>query len=135
MPYRDPEVKRQKQVEYRSKRRRQLAAQQRDYYQRTRVERVASAIRYLEAHPETARAIAFANGSNRRAKRWNPTPAKLYARDLLVHLPLTTCSYCPEAATTWDHYIPLCRGGTNALSNLRPACEPCNRRKGRRMPT
>lgn len=30
-----------------------------------------------------------------------------------------------------EHMIPVCRGGTNALTNLVLACEPCNRKKGR----
>ena len=31
---------------------------------------------------------------------------------------------------TIDHYVPLSKGGTNALRNLRLACSFCNHRKG-----
>ena len=31
---------------------------------------------------------------------------------------------------TVDHIIPLSRGGTNAMDNLRLACRTCNRSKG-----
>jgi 5-methylcytosine-specific restriction endonuclease McrA len=30
---------------------------------------------------------------------------------------------------TWDHKIPVCRGGTDDLDNLVLACEVCNRAK------
>jgi 5-methylcytosine-specific restriction endonuclease McrA len=40
-----------------------------------------------------------------------------------------TCRYCPHPATTADHAIPLSKGGTSDLSNLVPACGPCNSAK------
>ena len=36
------------------------------------------------------------------------------------------CHYCGTLATTVDHVIPKSRGGTDALSNLVPACARCN---------
>jgi 5-methylcytosine-specific restriction endonuclease McrA len=30
--------------------------------------------------------------------------------------------YCTSHATTVDHVVPLSHGGTNDLTNLRPAC-------------
>jgi 5-methylcytosine-specific restriction endonuclease McrA len=33
---------------------------------------------------------------------------------------------------TVDHVIPLVLGGPHCLSNLRPACGPCNSSKGAR---
>ena len=37
-------------------------------------------------------------------------------------------------ALTVDHWIPLCRGGTNAMVNLVCACSRCNELKGNCMP-
>jgi 5-methylcytosine-specific restriction endonuclease McrA len=40
------------------------------------------------------------------------------------------CAYC--GSREWieaDHRIPLCRGGTNSIDNILPACRHCNRRK------
>jgi len=34
----------------------------------------------------------------------------------------------------WDHVKPLMKGGPNMLSNLRPACGPCNQAKRDRWP-
>lgn len=40
---------------------------------------------------------------------------------------------CTGAATTKDHIIPKSRGGKRLHNNTRPACEPCNQRKGNRL--
>ncbi len=40
------------------------------------------------------------------------------------------CRYCrrtvPKVDRTVDHIIPLCKGGTNAKTNLAMACRSCN---------
>lgn len=36
---------------------------------------------------------------------------------------------CTTWATTRDHIVPLAHGGTNAHSNLQPACRECNSAK------
>lgn len=38
----------------------------------------------------------------------------------------------PEHRETVDHIVPLIRGGSNQLGNLRLVCQPCNSRKGPR---
>lgn len=39
--------------------------------------------------------------------------------------------HCDGApATTADHIVPVAGGGTNALTNLRPACLSCNTARG-----
>lgn len=43
------------------------------------------------------------------------------------------CVYCGERqAATWDHIVPVFRGGRNIISNLVPACLTCNSRKGKK---
>jgi 5-methylcytosine-specific restriction endonuclease McrA len=44
------------------------------------------------------------------------------------------CWMCGDEATTWDHVKPIILGGPHCLANLRPACKPCNSRKGARWP-
>jgi len=40
------------------------------------------------------------------------------------------CAYCgADGPLEIEHRVPLCRGGTNDISNIVPACRPCNRRK------
>lgn len=41
------------------------------------------------------------------------------------------CHLCGEpGADTLDHVVPLSRGGSNGVGNLRPAHRGCNSRKG-----
>jgi 5-methylcytosine-specific restriction endonuclease McrA len=41
------------------------------------------------------------------------------------------CAYCAcETTLQADHRIPLARGGSNAITNILPACARCNFRKG-----
>jgi 5-methylcytosine-specific restriction endonuclease McrA len=43
------------------------------------------------------------------------------------------CAYCGSTdRIEADHRVPLCRGGSNEISNILPACRSCNRRKHRR---
>lgn len=49
-----------------------------------------------------------------------------------------SCQYCGEALPaedlTFDHVIPRARGGRTRWTNVVTACEPCNLRKGHRVP-
>lgn len=55
--------------------------------------------------------------------------------DWLVKVVLSSndgrCVYCDEnPATDLDHIVPFSRGGSCAIENRAPACEPCNSSKG-----
>lgn len=46
------------------------------------------------------------------------------------------CGFClvdlrtlPRVLRTWDHLLPISRGGTNTAENVVPCCKPCNSRK------
>ncbi|MFD6469381.1 HNH endonuclease [Streptomyces goshikiensis] len=86
-------------------------------------------------------ACASAGARRREQKRKHTRPSawargydSSYAKGraaILADRPL--CSLCnARPATTADHVIPLSRGGTNDISNLRPACAPCNFSRGNR---
>lgn len=40
------------------------------------------------------------------------------------------CGYCGAPANTVDHIVPLSRGGSRGIDNLRAACSSCNYRRG-----
>jgi 5-methylcytosine-specific restriction endonuclease McrA len=42
------------------------------------------------------------------------------------------CWMCSGPFEAVDHVKPLAKGGPHVLANLRPACNPCNRRKSAR---
>jgi 5-methylcytosine-specific restriction endonuclease McrA len=58
--------------------------------------------------------------------------ANVYARD--DH----RCQYCrrrlPPSQLTFDHVVPVARGGLKGWDNIVTCCIACNRRKGDRMP-
>ena len=49
------------------------------------------------------------------------------------------CFWCSAALTTQtltiDHYIPLSRGGSNKIKNLRLSCRICNQNRGNALPS
>jgi hypothetical protein len=48
----------------------------------------------------------------------------------IVHRYGGLCAYCAERpATTRDHVLPVCRGGTGYIGNILPACGRCNSAK------
>ncbi|MFN6475256.1 HNH endonuclease [Nostoc sp. DedQUE07] len=59
-------------------------------------------------------------------------------RPLLIAKYGMNCFWCGHSLTpetlTVDHYIPLSRGGSNRIENLRLACESCNQKRGNTMP-
>ena len=53
-------------------------------------------------------------------------------REYLLHKWQRQCVYCHESGVPLqvEHLTPKARGGSDRVSNLALACEPCNRRKG-----
>jgi len=53
-------------------------------------------------------------------------------REYLLEKWNRTCAYCDATGVPLqvEHIVPRASGGTNRVSNLTLACEPCNRRKG-----
>ncbi|WP_445638730.1 HNH endonuclease [Nostoc sp. DSM 114161] len=73
----------------------------------------------------------------RRHKRLPPDQMR-YRKKLLIERYGYQCFWCncdltPQTLTI-DHFIPLSKGGSNKLINLRPACRPCNQGRGNSLP-
>ncbi len=60
------------------------------------------------------------------------TLAGYEVREYLLEKFQRTCAYCGkrDVPLEIEHMVPKSRGGTNRVSNLTLACEPCNRKKG-----
>jgi hypothetical protein len=39
------------------------------------------------------------------------------------------CAYCQQPATTWDHIVPVAKGGNSVPGNVVPCCQSCNSSK------
>lgn len=80
---------------------------------------------YYASRPEAIRARVHA-----RKRGIDPVPVE-GGEDLLEQFE-GTCAYCPAPATTWDHVVPISRGGETLPGNVIPACQSCNSSKGNR---
>jgi 5-methylcytosine-specific restriction endonuclease McrA len=74
----------------------------------------------------------------RRYARLRRPHVRLTRRNLMLR-DAFVCQYCSErrsvAELDIDHVVPRSRGGEDSWTNLVTACQPCNRRKGRRTPS
>jgi 5-methylcytosine-specific restriction endonuclease McrA len=90
----------------------------------------AAVAAWAKAHPEAIAAI----GKRRRALRAgapvNDFTAKQWAamKEHYGH----RCAYCwrKMKRLTQDHIVPLSKGGSHTYSNIVPACQSCNSKKG-----
>lgn len=102
-------------------------------YERNPEPKRASVRRWQQANPEKVKARQH----RRRALELSaPTipfkPAELKARLSVFGFRCWICRVAP--GTELDHVKPLSKGGWHCLSNLRPACVHCNRRKSDKWP-
>ena len=82
---------------------------------------------YLQEHPEVDR-----NAHRRRRARLANAEGEFTVAEFVELCAVydNRCTYCNmEARLVPDHMTPLCRGGSNSLENITPACNPCNSRK------
>lgn len=92
-----------------------------DYYKQWRLRNLERARAYVRVSGNKRRAAAA--GKHFTFQEWE---ALLRDHD-------GRCAYCGSAERIEaDHRVPLCRGGSNEIGNILPACRPCNRRKHRR---
>lgn len=139
---------------YYEKNREKVKARNRDYYHRTREERLKKDREYREKNKERLAEYAkqyveenreHVNAKNRRWRQANPWKAWFYnwkdrerkrgevyddeTLEWIKNLDSPPCTYCPATAETMDHIVPRTSGGTNDRDNLTPSCHRCNRRK------
>ncbi len=79
----------------------------------------------------------------RKTLGWKRTAAKAestvdeFQREEILRYYGGTCAYCErDPGREWDHIVPIARGGKDEPGNIVPACQRCNRVKGklRRQP-
>ena len=92
-----------------------------DYYKRWRLRNLERARAYVRVSKHKRRATAA--GEHFTFEEWEALLVEHAGR----------CAYCgSNERIEADHRTPLCRGGSNLIANILPACRHCNRRKHRR---
>ena len=61
-----------------------------------------------------------------------------FSRFNVFHRDSFSCQYCDLEFTakelTFDHVVPVCRGGKTTWTNIVTSCKPCNTKKGSALP-
>lgn len=99
------------------------------HYRRYKATYNANAKAWRERNKERTRAYQVIKNANRRARE--RTAGGTWTWEQFKDLCFLTgnhCYYCGDVPKklTPDHAIPLARGGTNDITNIVPACLPCN---------
>jgi hypothetical protein len=90
---------------------------------------------WQRANPAKWKAILRTVSVRRRARERNAEGSHTTAEwRALCRRAGHRCAYCGKRKKrlTRDHAKPLCRGGSDFIENIRPACGRCNSRKGTR---
>jgi 5-methylcytosine-specific restriction endonuclease McrA len=107
-------------------------ASKRNYYDLNRGEVIARSKKWAEDNPEKVRQAKANNSRKRRAAR-HASPGCFTAEEFeaLCDAYGNRCLACgdTEAVLEADHIVPLTRGGTDDIGNIRPLCGSCNRKK------
>ncbi len=109
--------------------------QQREYYERNKLQRIEAVKKYQAAHAEEQRPLKRVRAARRRS-RVQTNGGTFTRQQWLARLAYYghRCAYCrapvTERSAHIDHIIPIAHGGTSWPANLAPACQKCNLSKG-----
>jgi 5-methylcytosine-specific restriction endonuclease McrA len=106
----------------------------RKYYQSYQQQNRDKINQYLDEYRKTeqGRLVAQKRRIRRRARKAENHSSDYSHNDLRDRLQVFggLCSYCLSSrGTSIDHFIPVSRGGSDALGNLLPCCKSCNSSK------
>ena len=90
--------------------------------------------RWKKANPDACRAMSnrrrtrlTGNGGSYTAKQWIELKSRFDNRCLMCN------RQEPEILLTFDHIVPVSRGGTSDITNGQPLCKSCNSKKHRKI--
>lgn len=90
-------------------------------------------LKYIKAHPEKNRAHVHSYRARRHNVSYDKRAVADYMKRVFLKAPVK-CSYCHKllrqrSDITFDHIVPVSRGGAHLPENLCPSCRTCNARK------
>lgn len=113
----------------------------RDWHAANRDRRAEKVKNRIKSDPEFAtyrRKLTSLRERERRAEKvgteLTKTSQEDYDRILEEHDGRCWICELPVERVFWDHVQPLSKGGPHVVTNLRPACNPCNSRKSNLWP-
>lgn len=135
----NPAKKKEYAKKYYTKNKSRLNKQSMEYYLQHREEMLVKFSEYNHKNRDKIMDSWRKGYQNRRARLAN-VPSETYTRTSIVELYGALCHICTESidmnklfpdrlSFSFDHVVPLSKGGSNLVSNIRPAHLTCNRRK------
>lgn len=129
-PERDKEIN----LAARSKRRDKIIVYSRQYRIDNRDRNLAYERKYRAEHPEVAQ-----TSSNRRRARKRKAEGSHSTQEVIALFEKQDgkCFHCDIDISQYyeqDHWIPLDKGGTDYIQNIRLLCRTCNRKKYNKLP-
>lgn len=101
------------------------------FYQNNIIGRRAAVKKWKISNPEKAR-----NHCRIRRARKKNAIIEFFTTEQLIKKYGNNCFYCLNGSFEHlDHYIPLSKGGSHTLENVRPSCQKCNNKKYNKLPT
>ena len=116
------------------KNREKIKEHSRLYYQKNKEKINIKSEEWRRKNPERCKAIAKRSRAKRRGAIGSHTLGewKLLKKRYRFCCPM--CKKCePEIKLTEDHRIPLSKGGSDYIENIRPLCLSCNSKKGAKV--
>lgn len=106
------------------------------YYAENREKYAEWNAKWVGDNPARKRATQSAAAGRRRARMLEATSGHFSTEQLAQRMSMfdNSCWICGGPFQHVDHVKPLAAGGMHTLSNLRPSCANCNRRKNRTWP-
>lgn len=86
----------------------------------------ASEARQRYANDEKYRAERRQHSHSRKR---NIEPIPYEGQEFLMEIFDGKCAYCLQNANSWDHIVPISKGGRTTPGNIVPACTKCNSSK------
>lgn len=102
---------------------------QHSWYEKNKENVKTRTSQYKKEHPEQ-----YQMYNNRRRARKKTSIVDIFTTKDVIEKYGDKCVYCQDDFTHIDHYIPLSRGGSHTLENVRPSCEQCNLEKSNKLP-
>lgn len=73
--------------------------------------------------------FAFRRRQHTHSRKRKTLPLPPEGREVLLDEFEGRCAYCSRPAETWDHIVPVSKGGDTTPGNVVPACRSCNSSK------
>lgn len=115
--------------EYRTVNKTAHLKRQNNWYEKNKEDVKERVALYKKEYPEQYRMYA-----NRRAASKKTDIIEIFTHQDIINVYGDKCFYCGGLFEHIDHYMPLSRGGSHTLENVRPSCEHCNLTKSNKLP-